>query len=99
MLMYHIGEWEGKYAKKNSDGTRKNRWEGLHSFWPEEYPPNVSHVPPTGPESSINDQYEQYRDERDAHDASPENFRRWQPSRRYLPCHYFDYIAGTSTGG
>jgi len=21
------------------------------------------------------------------------------PSDKYLPCHYFDYIAGTSTGG
>lgn len=29
---------------------------------------------------------------------SPEEAERQQRSR-YLPCHYFDYIGGTSTGG
>ena len=23
----------------------------------------------------------------------------WKPLDNYLPCHYFDYVAGTSTGG
>ncbi|KAL9106719.1 MAG: hypothetical protein Q9227_008288 [Pyrenula ochraceoflavens] len=37
-----------------------------HSFSPEQYPPELEHLP---------------------------------KDRRYLPCHYFDYICGTSTGG
>lgn len=28
-----------------------------------------------------------------------EKFRREPCPRRYLPCHYFDYICGSSTGG
>lgn len=27
------------------------------------------------------------------------DFETSEPSYRFLPCHYFDYIAGTSTGG
>lgn len=39
--------------------------------------------------------------ERRATGESPSEpaFEHTSASSRYLPCHYFDYIAGTSTGG
>lgn len=58
------------------------------SFSPENYPPNVSHVPLAKDEITK---------ERAARDTISKN-RSIKKSRRYLPCHYFDYIGGSSTG-
>lgn len=32
-------------------------------------------------------------------DTTATNHLSKEPMDRFLPCHYFDYIAGTSTGG
>ena len=59
-----------------------------HSFWPQPLPDNVSQVPPD---------WEVRR--KLAETNNPEARRRAIPAaQRYLPCHYFDYICGSSTG-
>ena len=58
------------------------------SFHPEVFPPNVSHVPPSGDEKERVKQYTNHVGKQRA---------KLRP-RRYLPCHYFDYICGSSTG-
>lgn len=55
-----------------------------HSFHPQDYPENVSHVRRSPQERRF------LRVQR------PEEAL--DPARRYLPCHYFDFIGGTSTG-
>ena len=61
----------------------------LHSFEPQDYPDVVSQVPLTGDaKANYNAQYN--------YDLKLAAIPR---SQRYLPCHYFDYIGGTSTGG
>ncbi|MCJ1398485.1 hypothetical protein MMC11_001685 [Xylographa trunciseda] len=59
-----------------------------HSFIPEEWPENVSQIPHTESE------------QRDHDNATTAEAKRCviPRSRRYLPCHYFDYICGSSTG-
>lgn len=59
-----------------------------HSFWPESWPENVSQVPYTQNERKQRD---------DAHHEVARG-RAISTTRRYLPCHYFDYICGSSTG-
>ncbi|KAK4900239.1 hypothetical protein LTR27_002463 [Elasticomyces elasticus] len=61
----------------------------LHSFQPEPLPHHVCHVPLADSERDRQNQAH-YEDDRIAALA---------PSKRYLPCHYFDYIGGSSTGG
>lgn len=60
--------------------------DSYHSFHPQGFPSNVSHIM-TEKESNELDHYE-----------SHEQYRALASSKRYLPCHYFDYIGGTSTG-
>jgi hypothetical protein len=59
-----------------------------HSFSPQLYPDNVSQGPFTEKEkndlSAVAD-----------HEAK---YRALSNARRFLPCHYFDYICGSSTG-
>ena len=75
------------------------RWKGTHSFWPEDFPNHVSHKNSDEDDSlhklSV---YEDWANEAHASNSSPEEMQRFHPARRFLPCHYFDYIAGTSTG-
>jgi hypothetical protein len=59
-----------------------------HSFTPQSYPENVSQGPFTDDEK----QRLSNADEAEA------KCRALLKTRRYLPCHYFDYICGTSTG-
>lgn len=60
-----------------------------HSFDPQGWPDNVEQAPLTEDEQ---------RPIQDAYD--PQTKVRSRPrTRRYLPCHYFDYICGSSTGG
>jgi hypothetical protein len=80
-LMEHIGEEEENEADDKI-------CEMLHSFWPEEWPENVSQV----------DLSKREKDQWDRARTPAAKLRALKRSRRYLPCHYFDYICGTSTG-
>lgn len=55
-----------------------------HSFSPMEYPSSVS---------QLHDNDAETRSKR-----VKDGVQALDPSRRYLPCYYFDYIRGTSTG-
>lgn len=66
-------------------------FDGLHSFWPEQWPSNVSHRP--------YDPDEEARLEEVSSDDRAAICRALNPSRRFLPCHYFDYIFRSSSGG
>ena len=59
-----------------------------HSFSPEGWPDDVSHVPLTDEE----------RTQRNHADTAEAKCRAIHKTKRYLPCHYFDYIGGSSTG-
>lgn len=58
-----------------------------HSFHPHAFPKHVSHA--------IDDDEQRLLEHYESH----ENFRALAHNKRYLPCHYFDYMGGTSTGG
>jgi len=59
-----------------------------HSFSPEEWPLNVSRIPHTAVD-----------ERRKIEDAGPrDKCLATQKARRFLPCYYFDYICGSSTG-
>ena len=67
----------------------KNEEDVYHSFSPEDWPENVNHAPLTSEEqSAVDGAY-----------LSEEQVRRMPSTRRYLPCHYFDHVCGSSTGG
>jgi hypothetical protein len=51
---------------------------------------------PDGPSYSSSDSSWPSRDKRD---APPEVSEESGPIGDFLPCHYFDYVAGVSTGG
>lgn len=85
-LMDYIEEAEMELA-----GEEYNSPRGLHSFWPQERPSHVSHVPLNDEESHNLRDAEQTDDQRAC-------LRALRPSRRFLPCHYFDFIIGSSTG-
>lgn len=59
-----------------------------HSFHPEKYPKNVSQ----------NLSSHERQQMKAAKKNSTKKFEVLQNCRRYLPCHYFDYICGSSTG-
>ncbi|KAL9109011.1 MAG: hypothetical protein Q9227_006251 [Pyrenula ochraceoflavens] len=59
-----------------------------HSFHPEKYPKSVSR--------NISVTERQRLSEAEAQDA--DEAQALHPSRRYLVCHYFDYVCGSSTG-
>ena len=59
------------------------------SFSPEGWPENVSQVPLTE---------EELNEVSNASNSSKARARATSKTRRYLPCHYFDYIGGSSTG-
>ena len=59
-----------------------------HSFSPKPWPANVSQVPLTDIEKQ---KRKKARDDEAKTRMLPQ-------TRRYLPCHYFDYICGSSTG-
>ena len=54
-----------------------------HSFHPGAFPDNVSPGPFS--DEPLTKEYE--------HD-----YKTWKSSRKYLPCHYFDVVCGSSTG-
>ena len=59
-----------------------------HSFYPQGFPDHVSHVTRSEEEGNRLDRLH-----------SHEHFKALDKEKRYLPCHYFDYMGGTSTGG
>ena len=59
-----------------------------HSFHPEKYPRYVSR--------DLSD--DEMKRLRKGENADREDFQALNNNRRYLPCHYFDYICGSSTG-
>lgn len=70
-------------------GNEEEKQDHDHSFRPEGFPENVSQAPMTEEEKQhINEAYDQ-----------GQKFRRYPRTTRYLPCHYFDHICGSSTGG
>ncbi|MCJ1473730.1 hypothetical protein MMC13_002381 [Lambiella insularis] len=75
-------------------GEMEEEQEHYHSFSPLDWPPHgVSQlVPATQKQSSIED-----FTSTDNPDVK-ERCRNIPSARRYLPCHYFDYICGSSTG-
>ena len=85
-LMEYIEE-----AEMENVGDEYNSPRGFHSFWPQERPPNVSHVPLDKEET------QKLRDAEHTDDQRV-HFRALRPNRRFLPCHYFDFIVGSSTG-
>jgi hypothetical protein len=78
----------GEDTLKREDDPRK----GHHSFWPESYPENVSQILESDKEAA-----ERARIRENDNDEN-DKFRVTPASRRFLPCHYFDYICGSSTG-
>lgn len=69
--------------------TEEGREEVLHSFQPLDLPDDVSQIPP--------DATEEWRNINNASDAVGRR-RAMHKTRRFLPCHYFDFICGSSTG-
>ena len=63
--------------------------EALHSFHPQPWPDDVSQIPV--------DAVEELKDIKNA-SGSDERCRAMHRARRFLPCHYFDFICGSSTG-
>lgn len=77
---------EEQEAKKLID--QKQFGNAFHSFWPQRWPKDVTQLPLT--EDQVQLANEGQTDETQC--------RAMPASRRYLPCHYFDYICGSSTG-
>ena len=68
----------------------EEKWDAkiYHSFYPQKWPKDVSQIPLTDEQQSRSDEL-----------TSEEDKARLLPcARRYLPCHYFDNICGSSTG-
>lgn len=87
-LMNVIAEEERKCSEAEVRASDLNNCDGLHSFWPEQYPDNVSHGPFDAEETT---------GLRRARGVKA-RCQKLKKSRRFLPCHYFDYIFGSSTG-
>lgn len=82
---------EGPEADEVEPSDEENDLNGLHSFWPEEWPANVCHGPYEAEECN--------RLQKVRSDSSKKaKCQAYKRSRRFLPCHYFDYIFGSSTG-
>lgn len=72
-----------------ADVEKKNRLALVsHSFHPEPYCNTVSG----------DDLDEDEKSKRKAATNEDDRIKGLKPTRRYLPCHYFDYIYGSSTG-
>lgn len=60
----------------------------VHSFCPRPWPLELA--------SDLTK--EETQKKQDAPDSDEKKFLALRRDRRYLPCHYFDYICGSSTG-
>jgi len=86
--MDKIGDEELKHREDGDDEIDEEY--GVHSFYPEEWPENID----SGP-LDVEEENERKRAKQGDKYAKCMALK---ASRRYLPCHYFDYIIGTSTG-
>jgi hypothetical protein len=68
---------------------QKNRDDEHHSFFPSQFPSNVT-------QGDFSDE-ERARQE-SARGARALTWEYVRDARKFLPCHYFDYICGSSTG-
>ena len=75
-----------EYVAEAELSYNENR--AYHSFAPHPYPENISQVPHT------EDEKEQLNDAK----GDDARYSALCKTRRYLPCHYFDFICGSSTG-
>lgn len=82
-LMEKIAEAEADVPSPNGDEA-----DGIHhSFHPLTWQEGASRLPMTE------------RERLDARNWNPgEKHRALESAKRFLPCHYFDFIGGTSTG-
>ena len=71
------------------EGKNYEDGEVLHSFHPQPYPDDVSQIPM--------DAVEERRGIKNATDSDG-RLRATHKARQFLPCHYFDFICGSSTG-
>lgn len=68
----------------------EDEFDGLHSFWPEQWPSASARGPYDDDErTELNNVQGEDR---------AATCQAMKESRRFLPCHYFDYIFGSSTG-
>lgn len=72
-----------------ADQEEQQNEKALHSFSPETWPGDLTQEPATDEEKR---RYEVETDPERKLAATAK-------ASRYLPCHYFDYIGGSSTGG
>ena len=71
-----------------AEEERCEEGEVLHSFHPQEWPEHVSQIPLDAAEEI------RFNNASDSDGKCGAIHR----TRRFLPCHYFDYICGSSTG-
>ena len=89
--MNFIGVEEEKYkvgAEEEKYRVKEKKEECYHSFQPQDWPENVYQAPLTKEEENTREE---------VHDPQMK-VRELPQNRRYLPCHYFDHICGSSTG-
>lgn len=84
-LMMSIADEERAYAGAHSREQQAEH----HSFWPHPFPENATQ----GPFSSDEEQQLKLVDGDQAAKCNA-----LKDARKFLPCHYFDYICGSSTG-
>ncbi|KAL9621842.1 MAG: hypothetical protein Q9160_003815 [Pyrenula sp. 1 TL-2023] len=82
-IIAHIEQGKDRNVPVNKIGGTAD-----HSFDPESYPKHVS--------QNFSEEEERKLDEAERQDM--ESVKVLKDSRRYLPCHYFDCICGSSTG-
>ena len=108
-LMDHIVDEEEKKFGADPDDCEDQFDVNLHSsYHPNEFVPNMTYEdgdPRDLPETSLRHwlkikRKEELEERSTGHRERTEGeARRHGLRNRYLPCHYFDYIGGTSTGG
>lgn len=78
----------------NDNSMPGNPFKGLHSFWPQSWPgDNISHVG-----LSVGEKERRNEARGEGEQLAARQLAALHKTRRYLPCHYFDYICGSSTG-
>lgn len=89
LVLAHLMQLIG--AREEFDDSLNGHKPAFHSFNPQQYPTHCCHITPTDDEKRIPSNLN-YSDK-------DHSIRKLAKAKRYLPCHYFDYIGGTSTGG
>jgi hypothetical protein len=82
--MQAIGVEERRQAGKTHPSQTQ-----FHSFWPQAFPDYVTQGP------FKKDETQEQKEAQENHQDMCDGLR---DERKFLPCHYFDYICGSSTG-